>query len=112
MGLDLCSLASLAVGLAWPYLVVSALTAGYALDGFGFMSLDLPDPPWWSVGAVLTMALGLIPFGLGVCGRLPADGPRRFRQCLLWGVVWALVDGLGLACYMAILNVALALPLA
>jgi hypothetical protein len=99
----------LATGLAWPYLVVSVLTAGYA-----FTNLDLPDPPWWSAGAFLTMALGLIPLALGVYGRLPPDGPRprRLRRCLLRGTAWILLDVLGLALYMALLNVVLSLPLA
>jgi hypothetical protein len=107
-------LALLATGLAWPYLIVTALTACYALDGFGLMTWDLPDPPWWSAGAFLTMAAGLIPLALGVYGRLPPDEPRprRLRRCLLRSTAWALVDTPGVALYMALLNVALSLPLA
>jgi hypothetical protein len=91
----------LAVGLAWPYLVVSALTAAYAFTG-----LDLPDPPWWSAGACLALALGLVPLGLGARARL-----GRGAAWLLWAAALALADALGVALYMALLNVALSLPL-
>ncbi len=104
----------IAAGLTWPYLVVSALAAGYALDGFGFMTLDLPDPPWWSVGAFVAMACGLIPLGLGIDGRLAPDRDRlaRRRKWLLWTAGLAALDAAGFAVYMALLNVALSLPLA
>jgi hypothetical protein len=106
--------ALLAAGLAWPYLVVTALTAGYVLWLDELVGLDLPDPPWWSAGAFLTMAAGLIPLALGVYGRLPPDEPRprRLRRCLLRSTAWVLVDVPGVALYMALLNAALSLPLA
>jgi hypothetical protein len=98
----------LATGLAWPYLVVTALTAGYA-----FTELDLPDPPWWSAGALLVMALGLAPLAIGINGRLQPDvpGSPRLRRCLLWTAALALVDALGVVIYAAVLNAALYLPL-
>ena len=96
------------------YLVVSALTVGYVLWLDELLWFDLPDPPWWSIGAFLVMALGLIPLASGIYGRVPPESGRRcrVRKCLLWTTAWALVDALGLALFMALLNVALSLPLA
>jgi len=101
----------LGIGVIWPYLVVSVLTIDYAWIWF----VDHPpDPPWWSISAFSIMALALIPLGLWAHGRLPLDMPprRRLGTWLLCTSVLALGNSVGVAVYMAILNVALSLPLA